>query len=107
VNKGGSNLVSVKALIFAKIYFPCFSNGLKDVARFLGFEWSHAEASGLQTIQWRKNWQRERDSLLKEKLITYNAEDCEALSRVFECLRSLCDSDSSQQSCYLATSCIL
>ena len=37
------NLVSV---MFAQIYFPTFSNGLKDIAGWLGFKWSEPDASG-------------------------------------------------------------
>jgi predicted RecB family nuclease len=80
------NLVS---LTFAQVYFPTYSNGLKDVARFLGFEWSEPNAAGIQTIVWRKEWERSRDPRLKQKLTTYNAEDCQALGHVTEWLGEL------------------
>jgi predicted RecB family nuclease len=78
------NLVS---LMFAQVYFPTHSNGLKDVARFVGFEWSEPNAAGIQTIVWRKEWERSRDPRLKKQLTTYNAEDCEALGDVTDWLR--------------------
>ena len=40
-----TNLLS---LIYARIYFPTFSNGLKDIARYLGFQWLGSPASGLE-----------------------------------------------------------
>ncbi len=49
--KSAVNLLSV---IFGQIYFPCYSNGLKDISRFLGFEWSDPNASGIQAILWRE-----------------------------------------------------
>ena len=45
------NLLSV---IFGQIYFPTYSNRLKEIAGWLGFKWSEQEASGLQAIIWRQ-----------------------------------------------------
>jgi predicted RecB family nuclease len=70
--------------IFAKVYFPVYSNTLKDVARSLGFKWSEPEASGSTAIVWRQQWERSGCHALKQKLINYNAEDCEALARLEE-----------------------
>jgi predicted RecB family nuclease len=77
------NLVSV---IFARIYFPTYSNGLKEIANYLGFNWNDPAASGLQSIVWRHEWERLRNPVLKEKLIRYNADDCEALGVVNEAI---------------------
>ncbi len=73
------NLLSV---IFAQVYFPTFSNGLKDIAGYLGFQWSDAGASGLQTIRWRHEWAASGSPSPKQGLLAYNAEDCEALEVV-------------------------
>ena len=85
--------VNLLSLIFGQVYFPCYSNGLKDISRFLGFEWSEPNASGIQTILWREEWQNSYESSLKEKLITYNSEDCEAICRVMDCLTNLITSN--------------
>jgi len=81
--------VNLLSLIFGQVYFPCYSNGLKEISRFLGFEWSEPNASGIQTILWREEWQNSRDDSLKKKIITYNAEDCEATCRIMDCLANL------------------
>ena len=73
---------NVLAVIYARIYFPAYSNGLKEIARFLGFEWSDSSASGLLSIAWRSRWEESREDDLRERLIAYNADDCEALSLV-------------------------
>ena len=39
--------------IYAHVYFPVYSNGLKDVAGYLGFSWTEPDASGLQSLVWR------------------------------------------------------
>ncbi len=81
------NLVSI---IFAQFYFPCYSNGLKDITRSLGGTWSEKAASGLASIVWRHQWERARSGNIMQKLITYNAEDCAALELVTDTIRVLC-----------------
>src|SRR6185369_12997013 len=48
-------------------------------ASILGFRWSSNEASGLQSIVWRKQWEDARDEMIKTKLLEYNQDDCLAL----------------------------
>jgi len=74
--------VNLLSIIFGQVYFPGFSNGLKDVAGYLGFKWTEVNSSGLQSISWRSEWEQSRDQAAKQKLLIYNAEDCEALSLV-------------------------
>jgi len=33
--------------MFSQVYFPTYTNGLKEVARSMGFNWSDAKASGV------------------------------------------------------------
>jgi len=80
------NLVSI---IFARIYFPTYSNSLKDIARFLGFEWSEPNAAGTQAVVWRHEWEESHEPALKQKLIVYNVEDCEGLRRVTDFVSNL------------------
>ena len=73
------NLVSV---MFARIYFPTFSNGLKEIGGWLGFAWSETKASGLHAILWRHIWETSKDNVSRERLIGYNSEDCRVLEIV-------------------------
>src|SRR5262249_26202614 len=84
-----SRSVNVLALLYARVYFPAYANTLKEIAGCLGFRWSGPDASGLQAIAWRHAWQTTRDETTKQRLLTYNEEDCSALQRVVEMLRSL------------------
>jgi len=93
LTKSALNLLSV---IYAHVYFPTYSNGLKDVARYLGFRWSDSTSSGLSALVWRFQWETSREPRLKEKLITYNAEDCAATQMVAEALSALCQTVSSE-----------
>jgi predicted RecB family nuclease len=83
------SLVNVLSLVYSNVYFPCYSNGLKDVARYLGCTWSDPKASGIQSLVWRAKWEATRGDDWKQKLIAYNAEDCAALKRVSEVVRAI------------------
>src|ERR1700687_4811010 len=84
---------NVLSLIHPHIYFPVYSNGLKDIGRFLGFEWAHESATGLQTIGWRKNWNKTKAADIKAHLLQYNQDDCRALKHVVESIDSMISSD--------------
>ena len=74
--------VNLLSFVFARIYFPTFSNGLKDIAGYLGFQWSGSPSSGLEAIVWRHQWEASRDPAAKQALIDYNRQDFEALELV-------------------------
>src|SRR5262249_47282674 len=74
-----SESMDVLRLVDSHVYFPTYSSSLKEIASFLGFRCSQADASGLQAIIWRERWELSRDPFLKERLIQYNREDCLAL----------------------------
>lgn len=73
---------NILALFHANVYPPCYGNGLKEIAGVLGFEWSDAGASGIQSIVWRKRWELSGDPEYKVKLLRYNSEDCFALKLI-------------------------
>jgi predicted RecB family nuclease len=74
--------INLLSIIYAQIYFPTYSNSLKEIAQYLGFRWSDKVAVGLYTIMWRTKWETSKKSSLKQKLLIYNSQDCEALQKV-------------------------
>jgi predicted RecB family nuclease len=113
VDKVLNALVNVLSLIYAHIYFPTYSNGLKDIGHCIGCSWTEIDASGIQSIVWRARWEAKhscgscyrnpavacsgapvrevmrinagvlsRSEDWKQKLMTYNLEDCAALKEV-------------------------
>lgn len=80
------NLLSV---IYGQVYFPTYSNGLKDIATFLSFKWSAEDPSGVRSLLWRSKWEVTKDATWKRNLLTYNAEDCEAAQRIAETISTL------------------
>jgi predicted RecB family nuclease len=82
-------LVNVTTFIFGKVYFPARSNTLKELGRVLGATWTDPDASGLQSIIWRMHWQASKEAKLKEQLLRYNLEDCDALALLVSELRKI------------------
>lgn len=78
--------VNILAIIYGRVYFPTYTNGLKDVAHWLGFKWTWPHASGKAAILARRCWELTGDDTLKQELITYNADDCHAADIVVEAL---------------------
>ncbi|MFZ2960697.1 MAG: TM0106 family RecB-like putative nuclease [Candidatus Ozemobacteraceae bacterium] len=72
-------LVNISGAVFGKVYFPVYSNTLKDLGRHVGATWADPESSGLQSLVWRYQWENTMNSCHKESLLRYNREDCEAL----------------------------
>ncbi len=89
------SVVNVLSVIYAHVYFPTCSNGLKEVGAFLGCRWTDPDASGLQSIVWRHRWITEQDEVWKTRLLRYNMEDCVALRRVRDFIGGLADHEHS------------
>jgi len=79
INRIIQKSINILSLITSSVYLPTYTNELKDVANFLGFTWSDDNATGIQSIVWRKRWELTNDAAYKSKLFQYNLEDCLAL----------------------------
>jgi predicted RecB family nuclease len=82
--------VNLLAITYAHVYFPTYTNGLKDIARHLGFEWSDKNASGRSALSWRLKWEETQDPSLKARLLAYNTEDCKALEIAATAIAKIC-----------------
>jgi predicted RecB family nuclease len=96
VEKVLSRAVNVLALIYARVYFPTYSNSLKEIGPVFGHRWSVPDASGTRSIVWRTRWERSRDEELKAKLLQYNLEDCTALKILVDFLGCIVDGQGRQ-----------
>jgi predicted RecB family nuclease len=89
VEKIRANSINALSIIYANIYFPTYSNSLKEIGNYLGFKWSSKEASGLQCLAWRHRWMLTQDNALKRNIIDYNIEDCLALNKVVRAIHDI------------------
>jgi predicted RecB family nuclease len=85
--------INLLSIVYGKIYFPTYSNGLKEIARWLGFEWTERHVSGNKAILLRRCWELTSDCALRRALISYNRDDCRALNVVTEALIHICDDE--------------
>ena len=72
-------LINVNSFIYGKVYFPVYSNSLKEIGHFIGATWTSFNASGLQSLVWQHHWDETHNIKYKILLQTYNQEDCQAL----------------------------
>lgn len=70
-------------------HWPVTSLGLKSLARHCGFEWSAADASGANSINWFVEWSKTREPALLDRILGYNRDDCVASAVVFDGLIAL------------------
>jgi predicted RecB family nuclease len=71
-----SQSVNVLSLVYPHVYFPTYSNSLKDVGRYLGIEYPLPETSGLHSVISRMRWEIDRSAEVKARLVDYNRMDC-------------------------------
>jgi predicted RecB family nuclease len=84
-----SRMCNVLSAIHSHVYFPVYSNSLKNVAPHLGFQWSPEITSGLQAAAKRAQWEGGANDSLKKQLMLYNQEDCLALRTVTDVLERI------------------
>jgi predicted RecB family nuclease len=84
IEKMIANAVNVLSIVYKHVFFPTYSNGLKDIGTYLGFKWTSEDASGINSLVWRAQFEETKDDNLKRRLIEYNLDDCLALKRVVQ-----------------------
>jgi predicted RecB family nuclease len=86
--------VNLVGCIYGKIYFPTVTNSLKEVGRYLGFEWTWPRASGAAAPLLRRAWELGADDA--RELISYNMDDCRAAATVADALVRTCGDGASR-----------
>ncbi|HNQ01475.1 MAG TPA: TM0106 family RecB-like putative nuclease [Syntrophales bacterium] len=78
------NLVDLHRVATRAYAFPTPTNGLKDIAKHLGFRWRREEVNALDSIAWYLRYQSDPESW-QEKLqgiVDYNEDDCRATKHI-------------------------
>jgi len=89
INTIENESINILKYFYSDIYPPTYSNGLKEIANYIGFNWTKKSASGLNSIVWRKKWEISNNIKYKQQLLVYNIEDCMALYKVKIWLKNL------------------
>ncbi|MDJ0692409.1 MAG: TM0106 family RecB-like putative nuclease [Xenococcaceae cyanobacterium MO_188.B32] len=99
VEKTIKHLININSYVYGKIYFPTFSNKLKEIGLLIGASWTSPNSSGLQSIAWRYKWEENNaHSAYKENLLNYNQEDCNAIKLLADKLSEISTQDSPNSS---------
>ncbi len=75
-------IINILSFFYSDIYPPTYSNGLKEIACYVGFRWGNANSSGILSIIWRRKWELFKNKRYKNRLARYNLDDCIALNQV-------------------------
>ena len=84
------NLVDLSPIANSMFAFPAYGEGLKDIAKSLGFNWRQGDVSALTSMALYIDYTRSRgrDIEAKQKILTYNEDDCLATMYIFDWLVS-------------------
>ena len=88
--KAIGSALNLVAFVFAQIYFPTFSNGLKEIGDWLGFKWAGTTQTGIDSIRLRHEWEQNKQPQVKNSLVHYNTDDCRALEMVVRVAKGAC-----------------
>jgi len=79
-NKLEGSRIDLHRVTTRAVVFPTYSNGLKDIANYLGFEWRHEEVDALESVamylEYAKDNKAHQDKL--NLILDYNEDDCRA-----------------------------
>ena len=83
--------VNLLSTIDARIYFPTYSNGLKEIAAYSDTA-GRSVCIRTASITWREKWEQCGNSQDRKDLLLYNAGDCEALELTAQTVTQLSQS---------------
>lgn len=86
VEKFKNNTIDLHRVVVDSVILPLYFYSLKDVARYIGFEWKAVDAGGAESVVWYNDWKETGDKAVKQKIIRYNHDDVTATLVVKEWL---------------------
>ena len=85
-----SRMVDLSPLVTSAFAFPCYGQGLKDIAKSLGFRWRQDDVDALGSVVLYLSYVGSggTDQAARHKILDYNEDDCLATMHVFDWLIS-------------------
>ena len=83
------HMVDLHRIATKTFTFPTYTNGLKDVAAYLGFKWRHDDINALDAIAYYLKYQTDPETYQGkiQAVIDYNEDDCRATKRIKDWLQ--------------------
>lgn len=69
--------------------WPTRDYSLKTLARYLGFNWKDKDPSGASSIEWFHSWTETGDEAIRQRILTYNEDDCRATLVLRDALQTM------------------
>ena len=85
-NKFRDHTLDLHRITIETVVLPLYFYSLKDVARFLGFQWRAEDAGGAESVVWYNDWLKSGDQKIMDKILRYNEDDVRATLFVKEWL---------------------
>jgi uncharacterized protein len=86
VAKFRENTIDLHAKLMDTAVLPLYFYSLKDVAGFLGYNWSNPGAGGAESVVWFNEWLEKKDRKIMGRIIRYNEDDVRATLAIKEWL---------------------
>ena len=85
-DKFKNNTLDLHRITVETAVLPLYFYSLKDVARYLGFNWRDEKAGGAESVVWYNDWLKTGDKKIMDKILQYNEDDVRATLFVKEWL---------------------
>jgi len=75
-----ASMIDLFKIATKAVAYPTYGNGLKEVAKFMGFKWEHEDIDALDAIAYYWEYAQDNKKFKKvfDKIVDYNRNDCEA-----------------------------
>ncbi|MCH7560238.1 MAG: TM0106 family RecB-like putative nuclease [Thaumarchaeota archaeon] len=85
------HLIDIHKIATNSVVFPTYGNGLKQIARYMGFSWRHKDVSATESISMYLDYIKdpEENTTRFQKVIDYNEDDCIATRVIKDWLVSI------------------
>ena len=74
-NKFKNNTIDLHRAVVDSVVLPLYFYSLKDVARYVGFQWQAEDAGGAESVVWYNQWKETGDKKILQKILDYNKDD--------------------------------
>lgn len=88
-----TRFIDLHDLLTRTVTLPIESYALKQIARWMGFDWRDSTANGAQSIYWYAQWLQTRDRAYLDSILIYNEDDCRATFHIKEWLVNFLQSE--------------
>ncbi|MEK7583602.1 MAG: TM0106 family RecB-like putative nuclease [Patescibacteria group bacterium] len=73
-----SHAIDLLKITTEAVVLPLYFYSLKDVAKYLGFQWQSQDAGGAESVVWYNEYLKTKDPAILDKILKYNEDDVRA-----------------------------